>query len=180
MNEIAEARKKERLDQLKKLPLAVVFFVLICGLYVVMVNEQLTFLGFTIWGVSKNIWFLVVFSLAGIAAVSIAYSFTFLVFVGIVAKRLKKSVHPWKPLIFSGKLLVFSYFTLALCSLVELSIRENISQINNWYDYRIGDGVLNYVLAGFWWIAITNVSMLVVSQFIQAVSLPFNTKDLVK
>ncbi len=174
MNEIEEARRKERLDQLKLIPLALIIFAMIIGIYVVFLSDEIVFDGVAIWGASKSIWFLCVLVLVGLSVVSFVFSLSFLIFLGRAAKYMNKRAHPWKPVVFSGKLLVLGYSFLALGAYLEFSVRDNINYINNWYEYWVGEGFLHYILGIAWLIGVVQISALLLSFIVQGLLLPFN------
>ncbi|WNO11649.1 hypothetical protein [Teredinibacter sp. KSP-S5-2] len=177
MNEIEEARKKEIRDQWKMLPLVVVLFVLFVGLYVVLLQESVYIRGEQIWGATKGIWFIVVIALGGLAIAFICLSASVIFYIGMIAINLNTKAHPWKPLMLSVGILVLGYSILSMALYAESFVREHADVINSWYEYRIGEGFIHWIVSGVWLHGVIFLTLFLLGVIVICMKLPFWAKD---
>lgn len=176
MNEIEEARKKEIRDQWKMLPLACIAFILLVGLYVLLLQDAVYIKGDPLWGATKGIWFIAVIVLGGLTIAFVCLSLSVLLYIGMLAKNLNARPHPWRPILLSTAILILGYGALSSAMYAELSIRENSMAINDWYEYRIGEGALHWLVSGIWFYTVIFLVSLFIGLIIGCMQLPFDAK----
>ncbi|MFL0798704.1 MAG: hypothetical protein K6L73_14575 [Cellvibrionaceae bacterium] len=181
MDDLEYYRRKEKLEQLKMLPLALFGFAAMAAAYYLNFADTVVIGDVSLWGISKYVWAtaIVIFYCLGILFVVSSFSFIFL--VAGVAKKLKENPHPWGPILYSARKLIIAFCLFLIAYFIESQILLHVREINKFFmpisEYS---DTLNFFSQVIWLVIIINVAAIIAGVVYWHIRAPFNIEELIE
>ena len=177
MDEIEEARRKEKRQEFVYFIYALLAFPFLIAFYAFLAIEKITLFGYVLSGFSKSLWLASVLFFGGIATSLLILSLSYLIYISIIAKELSARLHSYKPIVVSSILLIVSFSIFLFLGSVLSSIGANVNNIDLWIHNFTGSRVVVMQFIELFGLFLSIVPLgLAVSTILDAVKLPFKAK----
>ena len=170
----AEINKKERRENLKLYPIALLFYFLYFGGYYFYFSNEEQFLSFEFWELTKQVWLISMVTIGGIGSIFFSASLAILIWLNIFVKELGAKVNLFRSGIFSVISISISYSFFLFAKWLNIFIIENNKNI---YEFLSVDfpGMVFMVETGLYYI-VGIISMIFLMLFFFISSIPFKAK----
>lgn len=181
VDKLEEARRRERIQQLKALPFCIYIVVLMFLGYWVLLSDTVTISGKTLFGFSKWLWFVTVDFMFGLGMVLIIGSFSLLVWVHLVISYLRFRTNSWRLLSYSTLLLAAGYLVFFGLFKVEYYIRDNASQISSYFfEHVYRFEILELLINIFMFVGAISIAAFFTYSAVYLIVFPFKAKEYAK
>lgn len=170
----AEIKRRERREALSHIPMVLISLVVYFSIFAFFSLDNYDPKEFPLWGLSKQVWFFAIVLSGGIGVICFIGSLSYLIWLHIVAYKLKMKVSFFKISLMSVFSLGISFLFLVLGKYLDSLVHNNANEIANFMRFGFRETPFPVEFAINLFIIIISIILLQVGMLIA--SLPFKAK----